>query len=346
MRRFAVLALAVGLASPVLAQEPAPKTVPMTPLAAPGEQPAPEQVPKTKAAKPPIYDVSADARKDIAAALAKARRENQRVLIQWGGNWCGWCHLLHETFAKDRAIAHELNYEYQVVLVDIGHFDKQMDLADQYGAELKKSGVPYLTVLGADGKVIANQETGALEKKASEGEPAPTPGHDPAKVLAFLKQQEATHLQADAVLAEARESAKASGKRVLVRWGAPWCPWCHRLDDWLARPEVASLIAKDYVSVKIDQDRMAGGKELLAKERGGDTGGIPWFAIEDAKGTVLATSDLDGQNVGFPSEPKEIEHFLSILKKTGKNLGADDLAAIRKTLDEEKAKTDAKSGAH
>ena len=44
-----------------------------------------------KPAKKPLYDESADAKQQIAAALAKAKRENRRVLIQWGGNWCSWC---------------------------------------------------------------------------------------------------------------------------------------------------------------------------------------------------------------------------------------------------------------
>src|SRR5262249_36311754 len=153
-------------------------------------------------------------------------------------------------------------------------------IAAQYGADLKGTGIPYLTVLGSDGKVITNQETGALEMKPAKGDADSEPGHDKAKVMEFLTKNQATYLQADAVLADARQRATASGKSVMVRWGAPWCPWCHRMDDWLARPEVAALIDKAYVSVKIDQDRMVGGKELLTKEGGGN-GGIPWFAIEE-----------------------------------------------------------------
>jgi thiol-disulfide isomerase/thioredoxin len=60
------------------------------------------------------------------------------VLIQWGANWCGWCHLLHEKFKSDPKLAHELMYEYDVVLIDIGKGDKNMDLAEGYGADLKK----------------------------------------------------------------------------------------------------------------------------------------------------------------------------------------------------------------
>jgi thiol-disulfide isomerase/thioredoxin len=295
-------------------------------------EPATEQAPsaKAKSPRPPIYSETADARKDIAAALAKAKRENQRVLIQWGANWCGWCHLLHETFAKDKEIAKELNYEYVVVLVDT---DRNKDLPKDYGATIK--GIPYLTVLDAQGKVVVHQETDPLERKPTEAEGKPVAGHDRSKVLAFLKQHEAPPPEASQVLSDAREKARASGRLVMVRWGAPWCGWCHKMDDWLARPEVAALMDKDYVSVKIDQDRMTGGKELLAKYSGGARG-IPWFAILDPAGEVLAVSDRQGQNIGFPAQPGEIDHFMDMVGKTAKKLSESDRAALRRTLEKPK----------
>ncbi|WP_462221962.1 thioredoxin family protein, partial [Ferruginibacter sp.] len=38
-----------------------------------------------------LYNPWADAAKDIAAAIKKAKAENKYVLIQGGGNWCSWC---------------------------------------------------------------------------------------------------------------------------------------------------------------------------------------------------------------------------------------------------------------
>lgn len=334
-RASAATLAALLLAGAALAQQ---QTVPATPLLAPGAAPTQQAHP---AADPQakIYDESADARHVIDAALAKAKGENQRVLIQWGANWCGWCRLLHGLFGSDKDVGHELNYEYQVVLVDVGRFDKNIDIATQYGADLKKHGLPYLTVLAANGSVVANQDTGELETKPTEAEPTPQPGHNRAKVLAFLKANETKPLQADAVLADAREKAKASGRKVFVHWGAPWCVWCHRLDNWLAKPEISALMDKDYVCVKIDQDRMIGGKELLAKEGGGKDG-IPWFAIEDASGgTVLATSEGGKGNIGFPSQPAEIDHFANMVKTTSTRLSGADIAAVVKSLKDEAEKS-------
>ena len=50
--------------------------------------------------------------------LEKASRDNKRVLAMFGGDWCGWCHLLHNTFKTDRAVSKLLRYEYELVMID------------------------------------------------------------------------------------------------------------------------------------------------------------------------------------------------------------------------------------
>ncbi len=156
----------------------------------------------------PIYDEHADAAADVQAAVVRAAKKNKRVLVMWGGNWCHWCHLLHDTLRKG-AVAREMLYEYELVLVDS---NGNRELAAGFGADLSQ-GVPYLTVLDAAGDVVTHQETGALE----EG-----PAHDPAKVLGFLQNHEAAPLDASQVYAAARVRAAKEKKRVLIRFGAPW----------------------------------------------------------------------------------------------------------------------------
>ncbi len=76
-----------------------------------------------KSSRPAIYDESADGGKQIADALARAKKENKRVLVQFGANWCGWCHKLHKLFESDADIAARLKEAYVIVLVDVnkGH---------------------------------------------------------------------------------------------------------------------------------------------------------------------------------------------------------------------------------
>lgn len=280
-----------------------------------------------------VYDESADARQQIAAALAKAKKENRRVLIQWGGNWCPWCIALHDLYKKDKAIAKALLYEYDVVYVDAGKpAGKNVDLAKGYGADLAANGYPFLTILDGDGKPIANQETAALEVKDESGKSkGVAAGHDPKLVLKFLKEHQAAYLKAEGVLVRGLAEAKSSGKLAFVHFGAPWCGWCHKLEAWMARPDVAPVLAKAFVDVKIDQDRTEKGKELLVAYSKGAGGGIPWFVFLDGQGEAVIDSTGPNGNIGFPAAPEEIEHFGVMLRKTGK-LTEAEVAGLLESL--------------
>jgi hypothetical protein len=230
--------------------------------------------------------------------------------------------------AKDRKVAQKLSYEYDVVRIDVGRFDKNMDLAKELGAEFK--GIPFLTLLDADGKPLLQQPTEPFETQV-DGKP----GHDPQKLLEFLTQWEAAPLVAADVRAAALARAKAEQKLVLLHAGAPWCGWCHRLEDWMAKPDVAALLAKDFVDLKIDQDRMTGGKQMIADEFARaqvKEQGIPWLVILDAEDKQLVHSTAPSGNIGYPYKDEEIAYFVSMLAKVKRHLTDADLASLRDSL--------------
>ena len=298
---------------------------PLAPFAH-AEDPKPAQ---QKPAETPVYDESAVASVDIKAAIARARKENRRVLVQWGANWCGWCRLLHATMAKDKDVAKKLLYEYDVVRVDVGRFDKNTDLAAEYGVTLES--IPRLTILDADGKPIAQHDTVAFETHEGDKQ-----GHDATKLLAFLTEHQAPYLDAAQVRDAAFARAKAEQKRVFLHFGAPWCGWCRKLESWMAQPEIAALLAQDFVDLKIDTDRMRGGAEMLKAQRIAagldDGGGIPWFVLVDADRHPLANSEGPDGNTGFPYEEPEIAHFGKMLELARVRLTDADIATLRASL--------------
>lgn len=320
--------------TPTVFSAAAPQTtIPASKIAKPGEAqaaPTPQATPTPQAApkpaEPAIYNEKADAKADIAAAITRAARENRRVLIQWGANWCGWCRLLHELFKEDKAISRALLYEYDVVLVDIGKFDKNLDVADRYKAftdGFKKAGVPYLTILDGAGNVVLNQETSSLEAGQ---------GHDPQKVLDLLTKNQAGYLQAGAILDAGLAEARASGRRVFLHFGAPWCSWCKKLEAWMAQDYVAALLKKDFVDIKIDQERTIGGTDMKNKYPNAEKAGIPWFAALDPDGKLLASSTDSGANTGFPANEAEIAAFGEFLKKSAKTLTAVEIKKLLESL--------------
>lgn len=108
-----------------------------------------------------IYSATADAHADIAQAIRTATREHKRILLDFGGNWCGDCQVLdiyiHQA-PNDAIVAQH----FVVVHVDIGRFDKNTDVAAKYNVPLKK-GVPALAVLSPHGKLLYSQQHGEFE---------------------------------------------------------------------------------------------------------------------------------------------------------------------------------------
>ena len=101
---------------------------------------------------PQLYRADANAVQDIRKALAAAGKQHKNVLLDFGGNWCIDCHILENAFHQPR-IAPLLNDNYIVVHVDVGKYEKNLDLAKKYHVNLEK-GVPSLAVLDSQGKVL------------------------------------------------------------------------------------------------------------------------------------------------------------------------------------------------
>jgi thiol-disulfide isomerase/thioredoxin len=290
------------------------------------EDPAPAE-PAKRMSRQAIYDNQADGNKQIAEALKKAKADNKRVLLMFGANWCGWCYKLHDLFAADAEIGKTLLYEYELVMIDVDRMadggKHNADVDERYGNPTKE-GLPVLVVLDAEGKRLHVQETGSLE----EGDK-----HDPAKVLAFLKQWKPEAQSADAVLSASLAAARSGNKKVFVQFSAPWCSWCHRLSDFLADPAVAGVFGKAYVPLKIDVDRMTGAAAIDARYRGetAAAAGLPFFVVLDAGGQKLADSVGEKGNVGFPVETFEVAHFMKVLRATS-GLVEEDVKTIETQL--------------
>lgn len=109
---------------------------------------------------PRPYDASADPQADLSAALAQARRSGKRVLVVFGANWCPDCRVLDREFHAGGKTAELVASRYEVVKVDVGDFDRNLDFAKLYGEPIKK-GIPSVVVVTPTNQVV--YQTGAGE---------------------------------------------------------------------------------------------------------------------------------------------------------------------------------------
>jgi thioredoxin-related protein len=126
-----------------------------------------------------IYPDVSRATPDIEAALKEAAQTQRRVLVDFGGNWCGDCIVL-DKHLQGTENAELLKKHYVVVHVNVGEkgITHNFDVAERYGIPLKK-GVPALAVLDRDGRLLFSQKQGEFESMRKM---------DPASVGEFLRK--------------------------------------------------------------------------------------------------------------------------------------------------------------
>jgi thiol-disulfide isomerase/thioredoxin len=165
--------------------------------------------------------------------------------------------------------------------------------------------------------------------------------------LAVCGSAAAAPNDANALLGRAEVQATHAQKNVIVIFHASWCGWCHKLAQFLTSDDFQPIFSKNYVIVHIDvqengskvSEETPGGEDL-SKKLGADTQGLPFFVILDAGGNPIMDSrnpkSLDAKghpkNIGFPSEPGEVDYFMSILRKTGRRFTDADLTKVETYL--------------
>ena len=125
---------------------------------------------------PAKFDPSRDAAKDIATAVAAAKAQGKRVLVDVGGEWCSWCHILDRFVAANPDVQALRDAGYVWVKVNWSKENKNEALLSRWPAI---KGYPHLFVLDAEGKLIHSQDTDMLEAGRD---------YDKAKFVEFLRK--------------------------------------------------------------------------------------------------------------------------------------------------------------
>jgi thiol:disulfide interchange protein len=123
-----------------------------------------------------VYDPKRNAADDLQTTIAKAKAGKKRILIQVGGEWCSWCHLMSKYFHENEKVAKALASDYVIMKVNYSDDNQNEEFLGKFP---KVGGYPHLYVLDASGKLLHSQNTEELE----EGK-----GYSERAMLEFLRK--------------------------------------------------------------------------------------------------------------------------------------------------------------
>lgn len=149
VRRAAAAVLAFAVAAPATAAPPPRVSI--------------SDYAQLKTPLPYPYDEAADATAQADRAFARAKAGKKLLLIKMGGNWCGDCRILQATMDLPEMKTF-LARHYEMVSIDVGRMDKNLQVPARYGVKDKLEGVPAILIVDpVSGKqLVARADVAAL----------------------------------------------------------------------------------------------------------------------------------------------------------------------------------------
>ena len=161
MKKIILLTMALGTATWAQAQATAPAAAATTP--------------KKVLEKP--YKPTENAAKKLAELSALAKKQNKKILVQGGGNWCVWCLRLNDYIKSNPELKRKIDAKYITYHLNFSPENENKAIFAKYGDPGKKYGYPVWLILDKNLKLVKTQETGSLEKGTS---------YDDAKIAEVL----------------------------------------------------------------------------------------------------------------------------------------------------------------
>ena len=124
----------------------------------------------------PKFDPQANPTFELKKTIKLAKKENKRIILDVGGEWCIWCHRIDEFIAQNKEINEFMHKNFVVLKINYSKENKNEKFLSRFP---KIEGYPHFFVLEKNGKLLHSQNTGLLEKGKS---------YDPEKMMDFLKE--------------------------------------------------------------------------------------------------------------------------------------------------------------
>lgn len=113
---------------------------------------------------PNIYSLSSDPAQDLQKTIIVARKENKRILLEIGGDWCIWCRIMDDFYKTHNDLLKLREDKYVLLKVNYSSENKNQTFLSQYPSI---PGFPHIFILESDGSFLHSQNTSDLEEGQS-----------------------------------------------------------------------------------------------------------------------------------------------------------------------------------
>lgn len=103
-----------------------------------------------------VYDPQRDPFADGHAAIKLAQETNRRVLIELGGDWCKWCHVMDDFFEKNPDVKKQLHNTFVMLKVNVSDANGNEKFLASFP---KPQGYPHMYVADKNGSLVQSKDT-------------------------------------------------------------------------------------------------------------------------------------------------------------------------------------------
>lgn len=245
----------------------------------------------------------------FAQALAKAKKENKKLMVDCYTLWCGPCRHMAKNVFPDENLGKYMNANFVCIQLDMEHGE---------GPELNKTfnieAYPTFIFFDAEGKEMSRFEGMCMQnefqkrcERILKGEaPIVKEDSETAKKVQSQVAKKDTIIDegkgvnfikgSEVRLADVLAQAKRENKRVLVDFWATWCHACMQMNKTTFRDtRIGNLMNYTFVNYAVDVDNDPDGKSLVEKY---NIKAFPTYLILNPDGTeynrVVGSNPVEG----------------------------------------------------
>ncbi|MBE0670707.1 MAG: thioredoxin family protein [Anaerolineales bacterium] len=124
-----------------------------------------------------FYDPARNPADDLAQAIVIAQKENKRIMLELGGDWCIWCKYMDDFYKSHPDILQARVENYVLVKINVSEENENLEFLSQFP---EAAGYPHIYILESDGTFLHSQNTADLEDGADS--------YVPDVFMAFLQK--------------------------------------------------------------------------------------------------------------------------------------------------------------